>query len=84
MAVLTDPDRFALQKAWCEQVSRNRGALNLTRANLRAAINAIDDWVDANSTSFNQAIPQPARSALTAQQKAELLMFVVTRRFEVS
>ncbi len=84
MAVLTDPDRKALQQAWCAELSRRRTPFNLSRADLRAAVNAIDDWVDANSTAFNQAIPQPARAALTAQQKAELLMFVVQRRFEVS
>lgn len=55
----------------------------VTKAQLRAAIDAIDDWVEENAASFNLAIPQPARGALSARQKAGLLNYVVTRRFEV-
>ena len=51
------------------------------KAALRAAIDAVDDWLDANATAFNQAIPQPARSALTAAQKLELLYIVARKRF---
>lgn len=56
----------------------------LVRADLKAAIAAADSWADSNAASFNSAIPQPARGALTARQKARLLMAVVKRRFEVS
>jgi hypothetical protein len=48
---------------------------SLTRAELRAAIDAADDWVVANAPSFN--------SALTAPQKALLLSYVVRRRWLV-
>jgi hypothetical protein len=56
----------------------------LTKAELRAAVNAADAWADANAASFNAALPQPARSALTARQKARLLAVVLRRRYEVS
>lgn len=84
MAVLTDPERSALFQKFSQDLSNTRTSIGLVKADVRAAINAIDDWVDANATAFNQAIPQPARAALTAQQKAKLLWFVVQRRFEVS
>jgi hypothetical protein len=53
----------------------------LTKQDLRAAVDAVDDWIEANAASYNQAIPQPARGQLTARQKSQLLMLVVTRRF---
>ena len=54
---------------------------DIGKAALRGAVDAVDDWLDANATSFNQAIPQPARSALTAAQKLELLYIVARKRF---
>lgn len=84
MAVLSDNDRFEIVKRFGSDLSASRTAFNLSRADLRAAINAIDDWVDANAAAFNTAIPQPARGTLTAKQKAQLLFFVVNRRFDVA
>lgn len=77
MAVLSDNDRAA---AWAELMRRFDGVTSLSKADLRAAVNAVDDWVDSNSSSFNTALPQPARSTLTAKQKAQVLVYVVTRR----
>lgn len=82
MAVLPDADRKAVWAAAMRKVSDDRDAVSITKAELRAAVDAIDGWVDANAAAFNAAIPQPARGALTAHQKAELLMFVVNRRWE--
>lgn len=81
MAALSDADRA---QVWGE-VMRTQGlAINgVLKAELRAAVDAIDGWVDSNAASFNTAIPQPARGALSAKQKAALLMFVVDRRFSV-
>lgn len=79
MAVLADADRVLV---WAE-VMRSIACQGVIKPELRAAIDAIDNWVDSNATSFNAAIPQPARSALTTKQKAALLMYVVQKRFGV-
>lgn len=84
MAVLPDADRITVWAGWMRELSNNRTPMSLTKDQLRAVIDAIDDWVDANAVSLNQAIPQPQRGILTARQKAQLLVYVVTRRFEVS
>lgn len=81
MAALLDADRFTVQQDFCTDLSRARSIFTLTRPELRAAINAIDDWIVANQASFNLAIPQPARGVLTADQKTELFMRVMTKRF---
>jgi len=84
MAKLTDGDRTLLWAKTMSDLSITRESLTLAKGDLRAALNAVDDWVDDNQLSFNQALPQPARSALTASQKARLLTLIVRRRFEVA
>jgi hypothetical protein len=82
MAILSTADRAALHGDWMRANTIPCGAL--TKAQLRAAIDAIDQWVDDNATAFNNAIPQPARGALSTKQKAHLLASVVERRWEVA
>lgn len=81
MVTLTTEERRAL---WQEWMTANREAVSIAKADLRAAVDAVDEWIEANMASFNAAIPQPARGALSAKQKALLLAFVLRRRFEVS
>ncbi len=84
MAVLPDGDRQVLHKDIMSELSSRRESLGLTKDELRAAVDAIDQWIDDNAVSFNSAIPLPARTALTARQKVELFMVIVKRRWEVS
>lgn len=84
MAVLVDNERVAMLQKFAQDMSSTRTTISIVKADLRAAVNAIDGWVDTNAAAFNTAIPQPARGALTPQQKAKLLWYVMQRRFEVS
>jgi len=81
MAVLLDDDR---KEVWANWMRENNESISITKVDLRAAINAIDDWVNTNAAAFNTAIPQPARGVLSARQKARLLTAVVVKRFERS
>lgn len=83
MAVLTDADRFAIWAKYMSDSGAVRDPLPLSKVDLRAAVNAIDVWVDTNTSAFNTAIPLPARTSLTTKQKANLLLYVVKRRWEV-
>lgn len=80
MAVLIDQDRFDIWADIMRLCSADKETVSITKADLRAAVNAIDDWAQANASAFNTAIPQPARGALSASQKARLLMLVVAKR----
>ena len=85
MAILSDIDRHAAWARFMADASSRREPLGtLAKANLRAVVNEIDNWIEANALAFNQAIPLPARTQLTARQKAELLSLVVRHRFEVA
>lgn len=54
----------------------------MSKADLRAAVDALDDWLDAVPIKWNTAIPQPARGALSRRQKYLLLKHVLDRRLQ--
>jgi hypothetical protein len=81
MVALPDVDRAAIWQAVMSDLSELREPLGLNKTDLRAAVNAIDVWVDSNAASLNTAIPQPARGALSQTQKTRLFLAVVSRRF---
>lgn len=83
MAILADAERQALWAELMRLLSEQGDTVSLTKAELRAAVDAADAWADAASAAYNSALPQPARGALTARQKALLLMFVIRQRWEV-
>lgn len=84
MAVLDESSRAGVHSDHMEFLSARRDSTGvLLKPDLRAAVDAVDDWVDSNASSFNAALPEPAKSVMTAAQKAELLLFVVKRRWEI-
>jgi hypothetical protein len=81
MTNLTDNERILI---WAISMNEMNGeSCSISKSALRDAINAVDDWVEDNSSSFNSAIPQPARGALTTRQKIRLLRLVLMKRYEV-
>lgn len=83
MGVLTVEQIAAARAEWMRNWPRNEPA-PLNKPDLLAAFVALDAWLDANAAAANLAIPQPARSALTAKQKARLLKAVISARYEVA
>jgi hypothetical protein len=57
------------------------GHPNLTKEDLKAAVDGIDDYLDTNAALMNAAIPQPARGILSNAQKAQLLSYVALKRW---
>jgi hypothetical protein len=79
MAILSDSDRAELNRIFmrdCREVFAG-----VLQADLRAAVNGLDDYFDTNANAINQAIPQPARSALTTTQKALLVRYIIAKRY---
>ena len=78
---LTVQEKLAAYQAFSQQISTNREEISgVVKDDVKQAVADIDDWVDANAAAFNTAISQPARGALTTEQKAALLMYVVIKR----
>ena len=78
MAVLPDVDRALISAQWMRANTEDCG---ITKVDLRAAVDALDSFLDTNAAAINSAIPQPARGSLTTAQKARLLALVTLRRF---
>ena len=84
MAILTNDQRQEIWAGLMRDLSSRSEAIGLTKAELRAALDATDAWINDNAAAYNAALPLPARTALSAQQKAELFLFVARKRYEVS
>ena len=85
MAVLSDNDRANIAAKFQRIFSNvNGGAGVLTKADIRAWVNAVDDWRDANASAHNSAIPQPARSAASTKQKVSMLKEIIDQAYEVA
>lgn len=81
MAVLSDNARAEVWADAMRQLSNDRETVSIIKTDLRAAINAIDDWIVANATAFNNTLPTAAKNGLTTSQKARLFALVETRRY---
>ena len=78
MATLTEAKRKELLAQYMS--SGEMGSMSVTKADLLAAVAALDQFLETNRTAVNSAIPQPARAALTTNQKIRLLKFVLDLR----
>lgn len=83
MATLTETERLTVRGVFNALNDIERIPVEITKADLLAAVNALDTFFDNNAAAINQAIPQPARAALTTRQKAFLVTAVIRKRFGV-
>ena len=81
MANLGDTDRKAVWAAFMAEMKAVDRGTAFTKADFRAAVNALDAWVAANAGAINAAIPLPARNALTNLEKIGIFARVATKRF---
>ncbi len=82
MAALSAGDRLLCYSDFVREVGNDRETFNgVTKANIKAAVNALDDFLVANAAAINSTIPLPARTSLTAAQKARMLMWVIRYRY---
>jgi hypothetical protein len=77
MAALSDADRKAV---WTWLMRRGAFPPNITKAQLRAAVDAVDSTLDGLAGTFNAALPEPFKSAATSEQKAIILGVVGFKR----
>jgi hypothetical protein len=78
MAVLSDADRAEVTAEFMQQAV---GPHTIHKADVRAAVNGLDDWYNTNAAAANQALPQPARGQMTLTDKALLSNLIVTKRY---
>lgn len=81
MAVLEDTDRRAVWADFMRVMTHVDRAAGLTKADFRAAVDAMDTFIAVNAATINSAFPQPARTALTNVEKIGIFAWVALKRF---
>jgi hypothetical protein len=82
MAVMADADRIETWKRYMHDVSHSAEVFGaLTKADIRAAVDALDTFLSDNATAINNALPTAAKNNLTQAQKARLLTYVISQRY---
>jgi len=86
MAVLTETERAQIWRGIMRWWSApdTQADISITKAQLRAAIDASDDWIDTNAVSFNNSLPAAAKSGLSATQKTLLFCAVALMRVNMT
>ena len=80
MAVLISADRAELTAA-VQRTVECPGSL--TKAQLRAVIDSLDDWWEATGAGLaNATIPQPQRGVLNTRQKAYLFQMMLDKKYK--
>lgn len=83
MATLSTGDRQRIWRGLMRWWSNLREPVGLSKVDLQAAVDAADDWIDANQADYNNALPEAARTNLTAAQKTLLFCVVALARVSV-
>ncbi len=82
MTALTSEQR---RKLWRLFMARGHCPSSIRKQDLRAAIDALDDFIDTTgAAAINAALPQPFRGAATPEQKALVLAYLALERAGVS
>jgi hypothetical protein len=84
MATLPETDRARIWRGLMRYWSGLRQSVDLSKTELRAAVDATDTWIDDNQASYNSALPSAAQSNLTTAQKTLLFCVVAAIRVSVA
>jgi hypothetical protein len=82
MPVLSDSDRALVAQRFMQETSNLEESLGVLKADIRAAVNAADDWRVANAASANTALPPAFRTNATTAQKSRLMTMIFHLAYE--
>lgn len=84
MATLSEQDRQRIWRGLMRYWSNLRVPISsLNKNELRNAVDATDNWIESNQGSFNNALPEPAKSNLSQAQKTLLFCVVALARISI-
>ena len=81
MALLPQGERDAAYKEYTNGGNCDGGLSALSTADVKAAVAALDQWLEDNAAAANAALPVAFRTAASDRQKALLMSFVIYRRY---
>ena len=80
MVALDATSRLRTAAQWMRTQTEPCG---FTKADLRAAVDATDTWIDDNAAAFNTALPAAFRTTASPTQKTLLFVYVALRRADM-
>ena len=83
MATLPTEDREKIHRGIMRYWSQENESIPIVKADLYAAIEATDDWIDGNQASYNAQLPAAARNSLSQSQKTLLFCVVALARVSI-
>lgn len=81
---LTAPERTEVWAKVMSDESSRRALIALDKNILKAAVVDVDNWVESNQVSYNNALSAAAQAGLTSKQKALILLEILRLRYEVT
>ncbi len=85
MAVLSDTVRAEITAEIESAISRSHASVGtMLSEDIRAFVDATDDWQDAGAASFNSSLPAKAQTELTAALKSNGFRRVAKAREEAN
>lgn len=81
MAVLDDLDRADVWADFMRRMCSCQRDGPMTKADFRAAVDAMDVYVNNNAAAINNAFPVAARTALTNVEKIGVFAYVALKRY---
>ena len=81
MALLDTQQQFDLRTEWMDDVCRKKQQWWLSSDEVNQVIADADQWVVDQQASFNNNIPEAIRVKMTTEDKANLLLHVIRKRF---
>ena len=82
MTVLASGVRTQVWRGLMRYWSNLRTPVAVNKFELRAAIDATDQWIEDNVPSYNNALPTEAKNNLTQIQKTMLFCIIATMRVD--
>ena len=80
MAVLDETGRFRVWAHLMRALPAGLSGWPVTKPELRAAVDATDQWIEDNQAAYNTALPQPFRGSASLPLKTLLFAWVALRR----
>ena len=80
MATLPENERQQVHRGLMRYWSSLFEEMPYLSPELKAAVDATDDWIEANQAAYNAALPEPFRSNAALSQKTILLSAVASMR----
>lgn len=83
MAQLTEVERRQIWRGLMRYWSGQQVGCPFMKADLKAAVDALDVFLNNNAVVINNTLPEPFKTVASIEQKAVLLAGVVLRRYNV-